>query len=110
MALITTFDCPCGERYCVYIPKQLLFREIFKGDGVGFGSGMVLGKMLDQQRSEREEVALIGEAAELCGFIFKDISTNEVIQCSCGRVFDLLRVIRLDLDNPDLELINYIDW
>lgn len=97
MALTTTLHCDCGKTYVIYIPKRILFKEIFKGDGVGYGSGVVFGKMLDQQETKRGEIELAQEEAELDGYEFRNINVNEVIQCECGAVFDMLRAIQLDI-------------
>ncbi|MBA7491996.1 hypothetical protein ES702_02545 [subsurface metagenome] len=95
MALITTLQCSCGREWLIYVPKKLLYKEIFRGGGVE------LGKLMDEQKERRGEIALAQEGAELRGVKFRDISISEIIQCDdCGRVFDMLRIIDLDIKYP----------
>lgn len=69
----------------------MLFREYFRGGGVK------PGELIDKKERERGEIALAQEEAELNGFIFRDVGINEIIQCECGAVYDMLRTIYLDL-------------
>lgn len=98
MALITTIQCSCGREWLIYVPKRVLFREIFS-KGMG-SNGIRVGKLIDEQEERRGEIALAEEGAELRGVAFRDVSINEIIQCECGRVFDMLRMIDLDLKYP----------
>jgi len=101
MALITALQCSCGIEYLIYVPRRILYKEIFRGGGAG------LGKMIDQHEQQRGEIALAGETAELRGVEFRDISVNEIIQCECGRVFDMLRLISLSVKYWDVGVLNY---
>jgi len=101
MALITTLQCSCGKEYLIYVPRRILYKEIFRGGGVG------LGKLIDEHERDRGEIALAGETAELRGVEFRDISVNEIIQCECGRVFDMLRIIDLDIKYSGVGVLNY---
>lgn len=100
MALITKLRCPCGIEYWVYIPKKVLYRELC-------GGRVELGKKIDEYEQGKGEIALAGEAAELRGFQFRDISINEIIQCECGEVFDMLKAIHLDIEFPGMGVLNY---
>ena len=101
MALTTPFYCDCGKVYIIYIPKRMLFREMFKGGGVK------LGTLIDKKERERGEVALAQETAEFSGYEFRDVGINEIIQCECGAVYDVLRAIYLSIKFPDLKVLNY---
>jgi len=101
MALITTLQCSCGKEYLIYVPRRILYKEIFRGGGVE------LGKMIDEHERGSGEIALAGETAELRGVEFRDISINEIIQCECGRVFDMLRLISLSVKYWDVGVLYY---
>lgn len=101
MALITTLRCSCGKEWLIYMPKRMLFREIFRGGGVE------LGKAIDEHERDRGEVALVEGAAELNGVELRDISVNEIIQCRCGLVIDMLRLITLSVKYPEVSFMQY---
>lgn len=85
MALTLAYQCSCGEVYIVYVPQKLQTREL----------GQSLEMIREAEKVDKEEresgwIESIKTDLEDVGAKFIDSSINEVIQCECGEVFDLL--------------------
>jgi len=85
MAFILTYQCSCEEIYAVYVPQKLQAREL----------GQSLKMIREAEKADKEEresgwIERIKTGLEDVGAKFIDSSINEVIQCECGEVFDLL--------------------
>lgn len=90
MASIFSYRCKCGRVYSIYVPKEMQFKEMF-----GDPKMIEEGRLIDKREQEAGEVEnarrIMTEEAET---EFRDASVNEVIQCECGEVFDVLAFYR----------------
>lgn len=78
----------CGEAYYIYVPKELMFKER------GFGPQVIkVGRELDEKERKAGEIEIAEKFAERIGAKFIDARANRIVQCKCGKAFDVLAFI-----------------
>ena len=88
MASGEPYKCKCGQTYYAYIPKKLMLKE------GGFGPEVVkAGAELDEKEHKAGEIETIRKFAEHIGAKFIDARVNRIVQCKCGKTFDVLAFI-----------------
>ena len=86
MASSTMLKCPCGKVYHIYIPKRLQHREVF-----GTPEAAEYRKRIDRLEKEMGKIKWMKYIAErVLGGEWIDASINEVIECECGEVYNVL--------------------
>ena len=88
MASTQLYKCKCGQTYYVYVPKKLMLKE------AGFGPEVIkVAEGLDEKERRAGEIEIAEKFAEHIGAKFIDARVKKVIQCKCGKVFDILAFI-----------------
>lgn len=94
MALFFLYDCPCGEKYDIYMPYTMFFREAQKhGNSGDLSSSIAEAEKIDQSKQTQQELRLFKTIARFRSPVFIRAGVREVIQCRCGRVLDLIKII-----------------
>lgn len=94
MALFYLYDCPCGEKYDIYIPYTIVFREAQKhGNSGDLSPSVAMAQKIDQSEQTQRELDLFKAIARFRSPVFIRAGSREIIQCRCGRVLDLIKII-----------------
>lgn len=94
MALFYLYDCPCGEKYNIYVSYTMVFREAQKREDSGDLSPFIaIAEEIDQSEQTQRELDLFKAMTKSRSPVFLRAGVREVIQCRCGRVLDLIKVI-----------------
>jgi len=79
--------CQCGRKYYLYMPFKMYAKE------AGYSpKGIAVAEKIDKEDHTPERMEIQKKIAELYGAEFKDLSVNEIVQCECGKVLDMLAV------------------
>lgn len=88
MALTMMFECVCGRKYCVYVPKALLVKE------AGCPISLKEAEEIDKEEEKNGEISLAMSTSKLGDLLFVDTRKTDVLQCSCGTVHDFIKFLR----------------
>ena len=90
MATTLTYLCDCGKKYMVFVSKKILITEL-----MGQPERTKEAERWDKEEEKAGEIEMAKEMAKMFGADeFIDTRVNEVYQCECGKVFDLLAFYR----------------
>lgn len=80
------FECTtCQQLYQLYIPNRVQAKAVNLGP-----EEIAYATKLDKELKETGKVENVKRMAKRIGAKFVDASVNEIVQCDCGEVFDLL--------------------
>lgn len=88
--LCLIFECVnCGQIYQLYIPKKLQTKELNCVPEI-----IAKAEQSDKEDRESGAVEKLKRMADRIGAKFINMSVNEVVQCDCGEIYDLLMYYR----------------
>jgi len=94
MALFLLYDCDCGEKYNVYLPYNMLIRELQRRKGSeDLSSLLATAQKIDHSEQTQHELHIFKNITKFRSPVFLRTGGKEVIQCRCGRVIDLIKII-----------------
>lgn len=96
MPLILLSECSCGKRHAIYLPLKLLMEEATT-QKIEFPNLMyrmrAAAKRLDNHEQARDELRLAKILLKGEGWQFTNAGMSDVVQCKCGKVVDILKVM-----------------